>query len=81
MYSVFCLFAIGTVSLVRKNNNLSSLLLILIGGYAAIHMIVEIQTRYRFDILPAFFILMGYGIYSTIQFIKKNKETNLICLK
>jgi uncharacterized membrane protein len=26
-------------------------------------MIVEIQTRYRFDILPVLFILVGYGVY------------------
>lgn len=63
MYIAACLLAIGTIALYKKKNEAFPLLYILLGGYAAIHMIVEIQTRYRFDILPVLFILVGYGVY------------------
>ena len=39
------------------------LMLIFLLGYAAAHLFIEVQTRYRFDLLPAFMILQGYGVY------------------
>jgi 4-amino-4-deoxy-L-arabinose transferase-like glycosyltransferase len=77
MYSVSCLFLMATITLVRKQNDLSALLLILIGGYAAIHIMVEIQTRYRFDILPAVFILAGYGVWRITQLTQNKKVRKL----
>jgi hypothetical protein len=77
MYSAFCLFLICIISLVRRKSDITALLLILIGGYAAIHIIVEIQTRYRFDILPAVFILVGYGVYQISQLLQNKKLRKL----
>ena len=60
-------------------NSSYQLITIFLLGYAAAHILIEVQTRYRFDIMPAFMILQGYGIYlvttklSTL-FRKKNKE-------
>jgi hypothetical protein len=71
MYIGFCLFALGTISLFKRNNELSPLLYILLGGYVFIHLFVEVQTRYRFDILPVFFILVGYGVFVINQNAKK----------
>jgi hypothetical protein len=41
----------------------AQLFLILLLGYAALHIVIEIQTRYRYDIMPCVFILQSYGIY------------------
>ncbi|MFE7060736.1 ArnT family glycosyltransferase [Sutcliffiella sp. NPDC057660] len=55
------------------------LFLILILGYAAVHILIEIQTRYRFDMMPALFILSGHGVYMTVnvfqKFIGKKEQT------
>jgi 4-amino-4-deoxy-L-arabinose transferase-like glycosyltransferase len=70
MYIVSCLLVIGTILLFKKENKLAPLLYILVAGYAAIHMIIEIQTRYRFDILPVLFLLAGYGAYGIKQYVQ-----------
>jgi hypothetical protein len=36
---------------------------ILMLGYAAVHLVIEIQSRYRLDAMPAFMLLQSYGIY------------------
>ncbi|RAV19324.1 glycosyltransferase family 39 protein [Paenibacillus contaminans] len=41
----------------------AQLFLILLLGYAALHIVIEIQTRYRYDIMPCVFIMQSYGIY------------------
>ena len=46
------------------------LILIFLLGYAAAHLFIEVQTRYRFDLLPAFMILQGYGIYLVTSKLK-----------
>jgi hypothetical protein len=70
MYMVSCLLVIGTILLFKKENQLAPLLYILVAGYAAIHMVIEIQTRYRFDILPVLFLLAGYGAYGIKQYMQ-----------
>ncbi len=70
MYMVSCLLVIGTIVLFKKENQLAPLLYVLVAGYAAIHMIIEIQTRYRFDILPVLFLLAGYGAYGIKQYVQ-----------
>lgn len=48
---------------VRGVSGEAALFMLLLLGYAALHLVIEIQTRYRFDILPCMFILAGYGVY------------------
>lgn len=78
LFIASCFFALGTIFLIRKANLLASFLSILLGGYAAIHLMIEIQTRYRFDILPVLFILMGFGCYGFNQFVKKIRTRKLV---
>ena len=65
----------------HKLNSGYPLILIFLLGYAAAHILIEVQTRYRFDIMPAMMILQGYGIYlvttkiGTLFRHKKNKKT------
>ncbi|MED1205624.1 ArnT family glycosyltransferase [Heyndrickxia acidicola] len=70
MYIVSCLLIIGNVLLMKKENKLLPLLCIFAAGYAAVHLVIEIQTRYRFDILPVLFLLAGYGVYGFKQYIQ-----------
>lgn len=51
-----------------------SLFLLLIVGYVLVHLLIEIQTRYRYFIIPAFIILAGYGIVQFGQIIKKSRH-------
>ena len=46
------------------------LILIFLLGYAAARLLIEVQTRYRFDLLPAIMILQGYGIYLVTSKLK-----------
>jgi hypothetical protein len=39
------------------------LFLILLAGYALLHVVIEVQTRYRLDILPSVILLQSFGIY------------------
>ncbi|KHE73112.1 glycosyltransferase family 39 protein [Halobacillus sp. BBL2006] len=36
-------------------------------GYAMIHLLIEIQTRYRFVMIPSLIILQSYGVYMLHQ--------------
>lgn len=39
--------------------------------YAGAHLAIEIQTRYRLDLLPAVILLSGYGVWQTYALIQK----------
>ncbi|MCQ6278666.1 glycosyltransferase family 39 protein [Bacillus sp. EB600] len=78
IYISSCLFAIGSITLIRKRNEFSPILYILLSGYVAVHLMVEIQTRYRFDILPVLIIFAGYGVDRFHLFIQKQLRRNLI---
>ncbi|MGG2063305.1 ArnT family glycosyltransferase [Bacillus sp. S14(2024)] len=64
---------VGLLSLlVQKEKNLQyTLFLLLIIGYVCVHFLIEVQTRYRYFIIPSFFIIQSYGIYITHQLIQK----------
>ncbi|MGG0277006.1 ArnT family glycosyltransferase [Bacillus rhizoplanae] len=58
--------------LFTKQKNLQyTLFLLLVIGYISIHFLIEIQTRYRYFIIPSFFIIQSYGIYVIHQYMKK----------
>lgn len=47
-------------------------MLVLVLGYAVLHLVIEIQTRYRFDILPFVFILQSYGVFHMFSLKKSS---------
>jgi len=78
LFGVFALFALFR----ERINHQSLFFLILLLGYAAVHLLIEIQSRYRFDLMPVFIILQSYGVYTlhrTIQtlFTRERKSRNL----
>jgi len=64
---------IGLVSLISKNNASFqyTLLLLLIIGYVLVHLLIEIQTRYRYEIIPSFTVVQSYGVYITYKYLQK----------
>ncbi|MBO1581557.1 glycosyltransferase family 39 protein [Bacillus sp. XF8] len=72
-YISICLFAcLSFMRVIKETNNKQlSFFLLLLLGYAAVHLLIEIQTRYRYFIMPTFIIIQSYGIYLTTQYIKK----------
>jgi hypothetical protein len=53
----------------------ASLFLLLLLGYAALHVVIEVQTRYRFDIFPCVIILQSFGIYTLLgAFRRKGRK-------
>lgn len=68
-YSVALGFGlIALLALIRGNRHPQhTLYLVLLLGYAAVHIVIEIQTRYRFDIMPALIILQSFGMYTVIK--------------
>ncbi|MDC2866772.1 glycosyltransferase family 39 protein [Bacillus sp. BP-3] len=74
VYMATMLFGvIGSLSLLfTKQKNLQyTLFLLLIIGYIAVHFLIEIQTRYRYFIIPSFFIIQSYGIYVIHRYMRK----------
>ncbi len=47
------------------------IIMLFIYGSFAIYSLIEIQTRYRYFIMPAFFILSGFGMYRANEFLVK----------
>ena len=75
MYIATMLFGvIGLLSLLftKQKNFHYTLFLLLIIGYITVHFLIEVQTRYRYFIIPSFFIIQSYGIYIIHQYIRKN---------
>ena len=64
-FLIMALFGLISISSLFIKNNYPNhfLLQLLLLGYAALHLIIEIQTRYRFDIMFSFIILQSYGIF------------------
>lgn len=58
------------LTLERKINVHVCLIFLLIIGYMSIHLLIEIQTRYRYFIIPSFMILQSYGIFTIYTFYK-----------
>ncbi|MBP1990273.1 glycosyltransferase family 39 protein [Paenibacillus eucommiae] len=80
-YFLMAGFAIITfLGLIRRkdpelNNQAYMLFLILLLGYAAVHLVIEIQTRYRLDIMPAFIILQSFGLYVVYKRLGLKRQT------
>ncbi|AWB46013.1 hypothetical protein DCC85_18780 [Paenibacillus sp. CAA11] len=50
------------------------LLALLLLGYAGIHLLIEVQPRYRLDMLPLFFVFSGLGL-STLAYTRRKTRT------
>ncbi len=62
---LFGLALLGALSLLRRGTyggGGALLLSFLLCGYYAVHLIVEVQARYRYFLMPAVAVLAGYGI-------------------
>ncbi|WP_079410724.1 ArnT family glycosyltransferase [Paenibacillus ferrarius] len=72
-YLALTLFGfLSVVFLLRKRGNPQVVFfLLLLLGYAALHLVIEIQARYRFDIMPCLFILQSYGVYVCMTYKKE----------
>jgi 4-amino-4-deoxy-L-arabinose transferase-like glycosyltransferase len=55
----------------RTSNPGTALFLLLIIGYMLVHLLIEIQTRYRYFIYPSFVIFQGYGVFIVWALFKK----------
>ena len=72
-YVSICLFAlIASIKTIREQKNKTLLFFsLLILGYAGVHIFIEVQSRYRYFIIPTFMIMQGYGVYLITQYMKK----------
>lgn len=62
--TAFALALAGVLRLLRRGSGGGSALLLsfLLCGYYAVHLIVEVQARYRYFLLPTVFLLAGYAM-------------------
>lgn len=63
--TAFALALLGVLALLKKGTQGgtgSLLLAFLVCGYYAVHLIVEVQSRYRYFLMPGVFLLAGYGL-------------------
>lgn len=67
--AAFALAMVGLVGLLRRGTKGKAELLLafLLCGYYAVHLIVEVQARYRYFLLPTVFLLAGYGLAALEQ--------------
>jgi len=76
-YVLMCAFGlIGMIMLLfgqseRHSRHLLYLILLLL--YAAVHLIIEIQTRYRLDLNPVFILLQSYGFYRVYIWLRDRR--------
>jgi len=66
----FGLIAAGVMAY-RGASAEGSMFMLLLLGYAAIHIVIEVQTRYRFDIFPCVFILQSFGAAVLLDSFKR----------
>ncbi|EGD46376.1 hypothetical protein Cpap_0315 [Ruminiclostridium papyrosolvens DSM 2782] len=81
VYYLFALLvlALGTISLIRQKKNINSVALyviLLLMGYFFVHMLIEVQVRYRYFALISVFILLAYGVQYLVDkyAVLKNKK-------
>ncbi|MDF2659660.1 MAG: dolichyl-phosphate-mannose-protein mannosyltransferase [Paenibacillus sp.] len=60
-----------TVMAYRGASAEASIFVLLLLGYAALHIVIEVQTRYRFDIFPCVFILQSLGAAVLLDTFKR----------
>lgn len=76
------LFAFIGVLLGRNTQSLDLFLILIILGWASVHLLIEVQTRYRFLAMPFLCIFAGmgsYNAYSVLLKFKERRKGNLKC--
>ncbi|MCC3376828.1 glycosyltransferase family 39 protein [Cohnella sp. REN36] len=65
MYVTLSAFGlVSLIALLRRGGGREPILPLLLWlGYAAVHLAIEVQTRYRLDFMPVLILLQSYGIY------------------
>ncbi|AEV70373.1 ArnT family glycosyltransferase [Acetivibrio clariflavus] len=59
------------MSIKSKMNDLNLfIIMVLISANFAVYLLIEIQTRYRYFIIPAFFILSGYCMAAITEYVE-----------
>lgn len=84
IYITLILFIIISLIKLIKDKSINGphlLFLLLIIGYVAVHLLIEIQTRYRYFIIPSFVILQSYGFsivynYFISGFVRKFRKSS-----
>ena len=72
----FALALLGILSLLKRGTYYGGgalLLSFLLCGYYAVHLIVEVQARYRYFLIPAVAVLAGYGV-ETLRIFEYRKR-------
>ncbi len=75
--AVFLLALAGAAALLRRGSGGQGALLpaFLLCGYYGVHLIVEVQSRYRYFLMPAVFLLAGFGLAAlTERFYNLRKD-------
>lgn len=64
---------LGAAVLLKRGTNGTPALLLafLLCGYYAVHLIVEVQSRYRYFLMPTLFLLAGFGLAWLMERIGK----------
>lgn len=68
--AAFALALAGAAVLLRRGTRGGPALLLafLLCGYYAVHLIVEVQSRYRYFLMPAVFLLAGVGLAAAMEY-------------
>ncbi|WP_052429725.1 ArnT family glycosyltransferase [Paenibacillus borealis] len=75
---IFSFISIICLMFSRRENNKYIFILLLVLGYLTIHLFIEIQTRYRYFIMPVLIIFFGYSLsFINKYFSQKLKNINL----
>lgn len=69
--SIFVLAGALRLASASGTDSRPALVLLLILGFMAIHLLIELQTRYRYFIIPSFMIIQSYGVLTIYSFYKK----------
>ena len=58
------MFMLGIINIIKRKDgfNNNHIYLIIFLGYVLAHLLIEVQTRYRYFALPIFFIIASYSI-------------------
>ncbi len=71
----FALALLGAAVLLRRGTKGGPALLLafLLCGYYAVHLIVEVQSRYRYFLMPAVFLLAGVGLTAVLEWREQKR--------
>ena len=65
------------MALISKKDDLNLfIIMVLISANFFVYLLVEIQSRYRYFIVPAFFILSGYSLATIIGYVERYFKSN-----